>query len=75
MDLYQEKLALEETLIRENAQHKMQNRMPQKQMGPPITFASPVIKQPSSSKDIGASGDGREETKGGEAGADGLTEN
>ena len=46
-DLYQEKMMLEETLIRENATSKLQNRnsiagKPAVMSGPPATFVNPV---------------------------------
>jgi len=41
-DLYQEKMMLEETIIRESATNKLQNRTSVKTVGPPVTFANVV---------------------------------
>ena len=42
-------MMLEETLIRENATHKLQNRMSVNSknlvVGPPVTFANPLPKE------------------------------
>ena len=77
---------LEETLIRESANSKIQNRIQQqapKPLGPPVTFAGPTPKLPtpaSQQQKEGSSanvegGSGNEESKASDLASEGLNEN
>ena len=56
-DLYQEKMMLEETIIRESATNKLQTRGSVKGIGPPVTFAN-VVTPKADAMGIGFAGAG-----------------
>ena len=65
---------LEETIIRESANNKLQQRMatttPAKVIGPPVTFTNPANANSSAGENAGT-----EESKTDQPGAEGLNEN